>query len=193
VIGCPSPPPPPPSPRAPPTGGIRLLFLSPLQINTNSFPAVWYRRNGGKSPNQNVRAPQRARGNVRAHRQPELAAVCGVPCADPRASPDHPTWRMVPPGTHHGQGGDKSALSAARCPHQIAWPNQKTTAPRSTKAAVGLWSACDQPVRACIMARGMTAGPCGRTAAATPPSPPPRLVGGFVFLFVCRYNQNTNC
>ena len=49
------------------------------------IPEVWYRRNGGKSPNQNVRAPQRARGNVRAHRQN------GPPC-DPRASPDHPTW-----------------------------------------------------------------------------------------------------
>jgi hypothetical protein len=38
-----------------------------------------------RAPNQNVRAPQRARGNVRAHRQN------GPPC-DPRASPDHPTW-----------------------------------------------------------------------------------------------------
>ena len=71
-------------------------------VTPEHIPEVWYRRTAGKSPNQNVRAPQRARGNVRAHRQN------GPPC-DPRASPDHPTWWMVPPGTHHGQGGEKSA------------------------------------------------------------------------------------
>ena len=71
-------------------------------VTPEHIPEVWYRRNGGKSPNQNVRAPQRARGNVRAHRQ-------NRPPCDPRASPDHPTWWMPPPGTHYGQGGDKSA------------------------------------------------------------------------------------
>jgi len=37
------------------------------------------------------------------------AAAPVVPPCDPRASPDHPTWWVVPPGTHHGQGGEKSA------------------------------------------------------------------------------------
>ena len=32
-----------------------------------------------------------------------------APPCDPRASPDHPTWWVVPPGTHHGQGGEKTA------------------------------------------------------------------------------------
>jgi hypothetical protein len=30
------------------------------------------------------------------------------PC-DPRASPDHPTWWLVTPGAHHGQGGEKNS------------------------------------------------------------------------------------
>ena len=41
-------------------------------------------------------------GNVSA------AQPVAPPC-DPRASPDHPTWWVVPPGTHHGQGGEKTA------------------------------------------------------------------------------------
>jgi hypothetical protein len=32
-----------------------------------------------------------------------------APPCDPRASPDHPTWWVVSPGTHHGQGGEKTA------------------------------------------------------------------------------------
>jgi hypothetical protein len=37
------------------------------------------------------------------------AAPPGAPPRDPRASPDHPTWWLVPPGAHHGQGGKKTA------------------------------------------------------------------------------------
>jgi hypothetical protein len=37
------------------------------------------------------------------------AAPPGAPPRDPRASPDHPTLWLVPPGAHHGQGGEKTA------------------------------------------------------------------------------------
>jgi hypothetical protein len=36
------------------------------------------------------------------------AAPPGAPPRGPRASPDHPTWWLVPPGAHHGQGGEKN-------------------------------------------------------------------------------------
>jgi hypothetical protein len=37
-----------------------------------------------------------------------------VPPCDPRASPDHPTWWVVPPGTHHSQGGKKNPAHFGR-------------------------------------------------------------------------------
>jgi hypothetical protein len=50
------------------------------------------------------------------------AASLGAPPRDPWASPD-PTWWLVPPGAHHGQGGEKTAqggpwpLAAPGCSH----------------------------------------------------------------------------
>jgi hypothetical protein len=72
-------------------------------------------------PRKKTRLEPRPGGNVSAALQ--VAPPCG-----PRASPDHPTWWLIPPGTQHGQGADKTAHFSRwvpKCPHQNEIPNQK--------------------------------------------------------------------
>jgi hypothetical protein len=68
------------------------------------------------------------------------AAPPVAPPRDPQASPDHPTWWLVPPGAHHGQGGEKrkKPSSDPGCYHRIAQPNQKTTAELLVLRAFGV-------------------------------------------------------
>jgi hypothetical protein len=80
---------------------ISVYFFLLKKLFCKKFSTWISPQNVLSSPNQNVRGPQRARGNVRAHRQngpPHRHAP-----RDLRASPDHPTWWLVLSCTRHRQ------------------------------------------------------------------------------------------
>jgi hypothetical protein len=118
------------------------------------------------------------------------AAPPGAPPRDPRASPDHPTWWLVPLGAHHGQGGEKTAQFGPWVlpPNRIAEP--KITAGHLALAplAAGRTADCGDLVvllfllGACVqLAAGWGWGCAGGTGAwscAPPPAPVPSAARG---------------
>jgi hypothetical protein len=64
-----------------------------------------------------------------------------APPRGPRASPNHPTWWLVPLGAHHGQGGKKTAQSGLWVPppNRIAYSENDRSAGVVYVTCVGLF------------------------------------------------------
>jgi hypothetical protein len=95
------------------SGGV--TYLQALTRVLEGFPSYFLRAQEGhaapaRSSHLSLREPPWKKTAPTARPGAKVsAAPPGAPPRDPRASTDHPTWWLVPPDAHHGQGGKKTA------------------------------------------------------------------------------------
>ena len=100
------------SPSTPSNGQICMLVSPDAEVCPSYFLRAQDRHAAPvRSSHLSLRAPPCGKKTAPAARPGAKvsAAPPGAPPRDPRASPDHSTWWVVPPGAYHGQGGEKTA------------------------------------------------------------------------------------